>query len=1006
MNQMQTPWKATHTPAYFGKRRTIRRNLIIASAIAAIALLAPVGCTRGGLFSPADGDNRAVLRGTVTDIDGVPLAGVTVRIGRCSGAKPLNFNDFHVLTNEQGKYSITLRWIDDAHLTLASIQAALPHYVAQESTEEVRVSTGDGKTLDFQLQPGQILAGRIERPLTNMEKTAGLTAADNRYQFTVANDSFRQSAITERGGAFSLYVPPGKYTIRVLDPPLIIADVAVPAEDLLLQPEPVKATPEHLQAAFDALWENMDRNYSYFALKRIDWQALRNQYQPRIQYCRSIDTFVTLLKEMLAQLEDMHVWIDTPTGIVGAYERPWQRNWSPQAVQAALTDHTNCQDFAIVGRTRDDFGVLIITRQNAATPDSVRRTLSALATLRDAPGFIVDLRGGCTGGDESLARQLASFFCEKSVVYARSQHRTGPAHSDLSTPTDRTLESSDKPYTRPVVCLIGSKCMSSGEGLVQMMSALPHVTTIGMRTRGASGNPKPFTLPELPIQVWYSRWVDLMPDGTPVEGRGIAPDVIVDEPVSAYGGNDPTWQQAVSLLQRRCATATSSSAEAAPRVAAYELNAQFDPPSPDIRAEAHITFAPPENTTRAEDLTFYLHDELNVEKIKLDGHPVDFTADVVPYAYNYTTKALRVRIPHTNASPPRTMTVSYAGVFNPSTVRSRSDYMRIDADGVLLRCYGYSLWFPIFLPARSQDYRVDFPSVTIDTPAAYQPVFIGQRTAEDCVQDRRRSRWKAENVRLVDVQLTARRFDVLNHDDVYVYCLQDTASRDIGTRVLEFTASLNAACKRHFNARRAFDQIHIMQTPKYADISSFNVTGLADARWHSFVEGDSGQLVLAHEFVHPFVQIDVSRDDPLYALMVEGVPSYFHLLILAELKGEPWYQCFMDDVREAYLQRRADVAENSATRLPREKALYEIGPDEIGRYKDHFVLADRALLFFDHLRSRAGKEAFGRFTRELCANDTLSHTDFEALIRRQIDIGSDELELWLRTSRYDSAMPR
>jgi C-terminal processing protease CtpA/Prc len=49
----------------------------------------------------------------------------------------------------------------------------------------------------------------------------------------------------------------------------------------------------------------------------------------------------------------------------------------------------------------------------------------------------------------------------------------------------------------------------------------------------------------------YSRWVDMQPNGTPVEGRGIRPDVVVDLPEAAYEEADPTWEKAVDVLRAR-----------------------------------------------------------------------------------------------------------------------------------------------------------------------------------------------------------------------------------------------------------------------------------------------------------------------------------------------------------------------------------------------------------------------------------------------------------------------
>src|SRR5439155_17548257 len=115
----------------------------------------------------------------------------------------------------------------------------------------------------------------------------------------------------------------------------------------------------------------------------------------------------------------------------------------------------------------------------------------------------------------------ASLFCSNETVYARNKYRNGPDHNAFTKERERTLPASPDSYTKPVVCLIGPGAVSSGEGFVQMMRCLPQVTTVGLPTRGASGNPKPFVLSGTGLTVYFSRWVDLMPDGTSFEGKGI-----------------------------------------------------------------------------------------------------------------------------------------------------------------------------------------------------------------------------------------------------------------------------------------------------------------------------------------------------------------------------------------------------------------------------------------------------------------------------------------------------
>jgi len=84
-----------------------------------------------------------------------------------------------------------------------------------------------------------------------------------------------------------------------------------------------------------------------------------------------------------------------------------------------------------------------------------------------------------------------------------------------------------------------------------MMAALPHVTTVGLPTRGSSGNPGPTEVGETGVVVYYSRWVDLLPDGTPFEGKGVPPKIRVDAPPAAYSDADPTLTKGLELLREK-----------------------------------------------------------------------------------------------------------------------------------------------------------------------------------------------------------------------------------------------------------------------------------------------------------------------------------------------------------------------------------------------------------------------------------------------------------------------
>ncbi|MEZ6069104.1 MAG: S41 family peptidase [Pirellulales bacterium] len=205
------------------------------------------------------------------------------------------------------------------------------------------------------------------------------------------------------------------------------------------------------------------------------------------------------------------------------------------------------------GRTADGIGVLVVAGLPAKNDELYEDVIDAVRAMADAPGFIVDLRSN-SGGAEPRAAQVAALFADERRMYARSQVRSGPSPEDLrESPARYVGPTVDDPYTRPVICLIGPGCISSGEGFALMMKSLDHVTLVGQATRGASGNPQPVTLSN-GVEVWFSRWISLEPDGTPIEGRGVEPAVEVEH----EGPGDPTFERAVELLHEQIESARTS----------------------------------------------------------------------------------------------------------------------------------------------------------------------------------------------------------------------------------------------------------------------------------------------------------------------------------------------------------------------------------------------------------------------------------------------------------------
>lgn len=305
-------------------------------------------------------------------------------------------------------------------------------------------------------------------------------------------------------------------------------------------------------SCFQVLVAHLDRTYSYFAHREIDWPALTGRYRERAAAAADAGEFVEVIREMLLFLQDEHVSIELPDGRrIQPFAPVHGTNLNLRAIAPTLRDPRNIGTLGAAARTADGFGYLVVGSMQA-TPQEFAPLVEAFDALLDAPGLLIDLRTN-GGGDEMNGRAIASAFVTAPTPYAKRKRRAGPAHTDFTEPRSSVLE--PRPpgrarYDKPVVVLVGPGCVSSGEGMALMLKACPNVTLVGLPTRGASGNPQPIALPN-GVRVHASTWVAMDAAGEVIEGVGIAPHVEVEH----AGDGDPTFARAVEVLTQKIAEA-------------------------------------------------------------------------------------------------------------------------------------------------------------------------------------------------------------------------------------------------------------------------------------------------------------------------------------------------------------------------------------------------------------------------------------------------------------------
>lgn len=494
----------------------MKRGLRVPFPAAMLAAVCCVAYISGTVAFAAESTESIVINGDFQKwTDGVP-DGWTVEIGAKNGA-------------EEPRSEVQL--IQGTALMLRGDASTTAWHILGQ---EVPVRAGGTYTLEF-----QALSKGVQRQARQFDNcyvgVMCFDAAGKKIDMTL-KDLSRVSRWTKQRLDFR--VPHNAAKTKALI--FLSKTGTLSVKDLRIQ----EATPGR---PFEVLVNSLKNDYSFTALKGIDWDDLAARHRDKAESADTIDGFADAIRGMLAELRDLHVWIELPDGRrVSSYSSRYRANFNRQAVERQLDACRQFGRVGVTGRTKEGFGVAAILGLPSEDDNLYAQLIDAMTAMSDAPGFIVDLRSN-SGGAEPRARQIAGLFADKRYLYARSKIRSGPNADDFRESHARYIEpATAKPFTRPVVCLIGPGCVSSGEGFALMMKAMDHVTMVGQPTRGASGNPHPVTLPN-GVKVWFSRWVSMEPDGTPIEGRGIQPDVTAEH----TGEGDPTFDKAVEILREK-----------------------------------------------------------------------------------------------------------------------------------------------------------------------------------------------------------------------------------------------------------------------------------------------------------------------------------------------------------------------------------------------------------------------------------------------------------------------
>jgi Peptidase family S41/Bacterial Ig-like domain len=298
-------------------------------------------------------------------------------------------------------------------------------------------------------------------------------------------------------------------------------------------------TKEDNDKAIVELKRLIDQDYSYLDVHKVDWQQAFSGATSKLEAAQTPMQFAREAGKLLAQANDMHIWLKVGQTLVPVAIRRVDPNCNIKYLAGAVPGFTAKNHNVAVGAF--DGGVAYV---NIASFSGGSTSLdAAMDALADAKAVIVDVRLN-SGGNELLAAQFAGCFVSEDQVYARDIRRE--AGRDLPT-VDRVLHpNSNRPrFTGKVALLIGPENMSSCESFIMMMKTSASCTTIGEKTYGSSGNPHPHDLGN-GVTLYLPSWRDLRLDGTSIETEGLPPDVEVKG--DRFDASDPVLDRALQVL--------------------------------------------------------------------------------------------------------------------------------------------------------------------------------------------------------------------------------------------------------------------------------------------------------------------------------------------------------------------------------------------------------------------------------------------------------------------------
>ena len=180
-----------------------------------------------------------------------------------------------------------------------------------------------------------------------------------------------------------------------------------------------------------------------------------------------------------------------------------------------------------------DVGYVRVASFRAGAPEDLRRQAAELAKT-GAKALVIDIRRTAEGPMEN-GLAAARAFVKSGTLGIKAGRQAGPAAARETI----AARQGDGAIELPATVLVTTGTAGAAELFAAALHGNSRAQLVGERTVGRAGVQKLVKLPESrALWLTYARY--LTPAGEPIHGRGLQPDVPVEEPDVEFGATAPT----------------------------------------------------------------------------------------------------------------------------------------------------------------------------------------------------------------------------------------------------------------------------------------------------------------------------------------------------------------------------------------------------------------------------------------------------------------------------------